>query len=250
MKDLTRFKKIAMVLTIALGFASTQAYAVAVDAELSLVIDVSGSVNGSEYNLMMDGYANAFRDSSVQNNILNGAQGGIAVNVVFFSSNFFNTTLDTFSLLNSVASINTFANLLDGFSRPGAGGTIISTGMNRSTALFASNGFESTILIMDVSGDGTSNAASTQAARDAAALAGITVNGISIGSASIENFYNDNVKTTDGFVIHATGFSTFEEGIVTKLQVETGGGNAIPEPATIALMGLGLLGFSARRQTI
>ncbi len=243
------FKQFA--LTLAFGLVTSQAHAVAVDAELSLVIDVSGSVDGAEYNLMMDGYANAFRDTSVQSNILdtsNGATGSIAVNVVFFSSGFFTTSLDSFQLLDSATDIDTFANTLDSFARPGSGLTDIFDGMNRSTALFASNGFESTNLIMDVSGDGVSNIPSTQAARDAAAAAGITVNGISIGNTSIETFYNDNVKTSDGFVIHANSFAEFETGIVRKLRVETGGSNDVPEPATLALLGLGVLGFTARRK--
>ena len=46
------------------ALAST-ASAVPVDLGLSLVIDVSGSVSGSEYDLQMDGYANAFRSAAV-----------------------------------------------------------------------------------------------------------------------------------------------------------------------------------------
>jgi len=236
---------------VPLLLAASQANAIAVDSELSLVIDVSGSVVTSEYNLMMDGYANAFRDATIQSNILStdgGDLGAIAVNVVFFDSNFYSTALDAFTLLDSVAAINAFADVLDTFARPGSGGTAVYTGMNRATALLtADNGFESSNLIMDVSGDGTSTISLTQDARDAAAAAGITVNGITIGSQGINDFYTNNVITSDGFALHATDFNGFSSGIQTKLLIETGGGD-VPAPATLLLMGAGLLGFSVARR--
>jgi hypothetical protein len=235
-------------LSIPLLFGATQAMAVPVDLELSLVIDVSGSVSTAEYNLMMDGYANAFRDATIQNNILStdgGDLGAIAVNVVFFASTAFTTALDSFVLLDSLAAINSFADTLDNFIRPGSGGTVIGSGMVKSTALLTGdNGFESTELFMDVSGDGTSNIAATQDARDAAAAAGITVNGITIGAQFINDFYVANVITSDGFAIHATDFDDFFSGIQTKLVIETSGGDtSVPAPATLLLMGAGLLGF-------
>lgn len=247
-----RIRKLAATAAIAiaaLGFGSS-ANAVPVDLEMSLVIDVSGSVSTTEYNLMMDGYANAFRNATIQNNILstsNGNLGKIAVNVVFFSGSAFTTSFDTFRLLDSTTTIGLFADALDSFARPGSGGTTIASGMNKATPLFASNGFEGTKLIMDVSGDGTSGAADTQAARNAAAAAGITVNGITIGTTSINTFYASNVITADGFALHATDFDGFSSGILQKLAIETGGGD-VPIPGTLFLIGAGLLALGASRR--
>ncbi|SER41852.1 PEP-CTERM protein-sorting domain-containing protein [Nitrosomonas sp. Nm51] len=244
MKKTTKSALASIPLLLSSSFAS----AVLVDSELSLVIDISGSVDTSEYNLMMDGYANAFRDSAVQSNILNGTHGAIAVNAVFFASSAFTTSLDSYTLLNSVASINAFADTLDNFARPGNGLTDIFDGMNKSSStLLADNGFESTNLIMDVSGDGTSNAFSTQAARNAAEAAGITVNGITIGSTSINTFYNNNVITSNGFSLHATDFTAFEAGVKQKLRIETQT-NPVSEPASLALFTLGLLSIAALRR--
>lgn len=246
-------KKTILALSLAMGIASNQAHAIAVDTELSLLIDVSGSVDTSEYNLMMDGYANAFRDGEIQSNILStsdGDLGKIAVNVVFFSSGAFNTVLDTFTLLDTAAAINTFADTLDSFTRPGRGGTEIYKGINASVALLTNN-FEGKNLVIDVSGDGDNSVASLdQLARDSAEAVGVTINGISIGPNAIKTYYSNNIKTADGFVIHATSFETFSQGIKDKLNFETSGNDpvAVPEPATLALLGLGFLSFSVRRQ--
>jgi hypothetical protein len=83
-------------LPLLFGLGSAQS-AMVVDGAFSLVIDVSSSINTNEYNLQMDGYANAFRAASVQEKLLRGPNGKAAVNVVFFASNPFTTTLDAFT---------------------------------------------------------------------------------------------------------------------------------------------------------
>lgn len=249
---MNKLKKFLAALSFS-ALAST-ASAVPVDLGLSLVIDVSGSVSGSEYDLQMDGYANAFRSAAVQSNILGGANGAIGVNVVFFDSNFYSTSLDSFTILDSNSAINAFADILDAFVRPGSGGTDIYDGVNRATALLtsATSGIETSRLVMDVSGDGTSTASATQSARDAAAALNIVINGLAIeGSATstfITDFYRNNVITPSGFVVTAAGFDDFQRAVEQKLLIETGPGNQIPLPGTLALLGLGVVGLAAVRK--
>lgn len=245
-------------LFIATTFAvfSTSASAVPMDLALSLVIDVSGSVSTTEYNLQMDGYANAFRDSTIQTNLLAGVNGKSAVNVVFFAGDNFITSLDSFVILDSAASINTFADTLDAFARPGSGGTSIFQGTNRAIdllllAIDTGGSLEGTNnLVIDVSGDGTSSTTSDQAARDRAVANNITINGLPIGDTTITSYYTANVITSDGFIQPAAGFNDFNSAVQTKLRIETDttNPNPVPEPGAIALLGIGLMGLTAMRR--
>ncbi len=58
---------------------------IAVDLELVLAADVSGSVDGADFVLQRDGYVNAFNDAALQNAIMNGVLGKIAVTMVYWS---------------------------------------------------------------------------------------------------------------------------------------------------------------------
>jgi len=241
-------KTIFNTLAIAALLVSSASAATMVGTRLSLVIDVSGSVIGSEYNLQMDGYGAAFRNAANQALIVNG--GGIAVNYVFFASTA--TAASTWTLLNNVASINAFATLLEGIARPGSGTvgteTDIASGMTSSLASFANATFAANRNVMDVSGDGASNdGASPTGPRNTAQAQGIVINGVTIGGgATLFNYYTNNVITAGGFVEAAVGFNDFSEAINRKLFRELGG--EIPEPSTYAMMATGLIGLAYFRR--
>jgi hypothetical protein len=229
-------------------FGTSQVQAAPVDLALSLVIDVSGSVSDAEYDLQMDGYANAFRDVGIQANMLGGTTGRTAVNVVFFSGNFFTSILDSFTVLSTAVQINTFANILDSFIRVGSGSTSIHTGTNRAIdLLLAATGVGGSLagtdnMVIDVSGDGGGNAASDRAARDRATANNMTINGLPIGGSVINTYYLNNVITFDGFIAPASNFNDFAAAVRQKLFIETGG--TVPEPGTILLV-LAALGAAA-----
>lgn len=246
----------------ALLVLSQNANAVAVDLELSLVIDVSGSVSTTEYNLQIDGYKQAFQSGAISNFIQtlgDAGTGGIAVNVIFFSSVTSSSPASvekiSWTQLTTVADSQAFGTAIGALSRtpPAAAGTDIADGMRTSITSFT-NGFEGSRLVMDVSGDGTQNTncivggnciATVQDARDSAATAGITVNGLAIGSSLLTTYYNDNVITSDGFVLTANSFSDFGSAAQDKILREISGA---PEPSIVMLLGLGLAGFGFSRR--
>ena len=179
--------------------AAQMAHATAVYIELALVIDVSGSVNTSEYNLMMDGYAAAFNDATVQSNI-DSLSSGAGIGVFFFSSSASSVYLET--ILSSAADAAAFATSIGSLTRPGNLGnmTDIADGIIAATAWLTGNNYDSTDLIMDVSGDGEDNdGSSLSAARTAALNIGITINGLPIGDAALATYYPKFLNRKHGY---------------------------------------------------
>ncbi|MCP5112767.1 MAG: DUF1194 domain-containing protein [bacterium] len=212
--------------------------------ELVFAVDVSGSVDSSEFNLQRDGYAQAFQDTTLQNAII--AKGGIAVTYVYWSGSTEQQQATPWTLVNSAASANTFALAIGNSTRPYSGLTGIGAAISFSSALFADNGFEGNRLVIDISGDGTNNTGpSPTGARDAAVAQRRTINGLPILSsvATLGSYYTNNVIGGLGaFVEVAANYSTFQPALLAKLSREVNESpSAQPEPGTYLLMATGLI---------
>lgn len=219
-----------------------------VDLELSFLVDVSGSVSTSEFNLQRDGYEAVFNDASLFNNFISkGELGKIAVNLIFWSSSGQQEEAVGWTLIDSVEASQNFASAVGLASRNFAGSTAPGSAIAFATPRFFNNDFDGTRLVMDVSGDGEENSGlDTATARDNAIDAGIdAINGLVIGSStSVLNFYEDEVKGgPDGFVLQVDDFADFGPALQEKIKTEITNPKGVPEPASVlSLMTLGTLG--------
>jgi hypothetical protein len=248
MGTFNKFSTLVAAPIVALGLSvAAPAKAVPVDAEILLLMDVSGSVNSTEFNLQRTGYANAFQSAAVHSAIAS-TTNGVAVRLVQWSGATQQAESIAWTHIFDVASSNAVGAAIAAMSRSFSGSTAIGAAINNT---FASIGDE-----VDVSGDGTTNdGIASVTGRNNALAAGVDViNGLVIGGSSgvLSHYQSDVIGGTNGngspaFALTASTFSDFETAITNKLSAEITG-TGIPEPGMIAIFGLGLAGLAYTRR--
>lgn len=126
-----------------------------VSVELFLSVDVSGSVNATEYELQKQGYIAAFQDPEIID-LIESLPDGLAVAIETW-----NTNIKKSSSWYLIEDANDAANFVEAIedtldATRGGGGTDITKAIKSATNKILNNQYDGEALIIDISGDGIS----------------------------------------------------------------------------------------------
>ena len=208
----------------------------AVDLQLVLAVDASGSVSEERFELQKRGYVAAFRSPQLVRAIGSGPARAIAVTVVQWTGPTLQVQVVPWMIVNDEASMGRLAVAIAAAPRQlFGGGTSISGAIDHALTLFGAGPFRGGRRVIDISGDGRNNRGRSAAeARDDAVRAGASINGLPILAIEpdLEEFYRDNVIGGPGaFVIAAASFASFADAILKKLIIEISDGGSMPAVA-------------------
>lgn len=214
---------LAGVLIAALGVGT--ACAQAVDLQLVLAVDASGSVSEERFELQKEGYVSAFRHPRVMQAIQSGPARAIAVTMVQWTGPALQVQVVPWTRVADEASAEALAKAIDTAPRRlFGGGTSISGAIDHAVSLFPQGAFQSARRVIDISGDGSNNRGRpVTRARDEAVSAGININGLPILTLEpyLDRYYEQNVIGGPGaFVIATKSYEAFAQAILQKLIVE------------------------------
>jgi hypothetical protein len=226
---------LATAVALALAAASP-ARAENVDLLLVLAADVSRSINDEEFNLQRKGYAAALTDPRVLAAITGGTNREIALTFIEWSGSEEQKIVVDWTLVRDGEDAGAVASTILTAPRSFLSRTSISEAIDFSVVQLAAATATAERRVIDISGDGTSNAGrSVTDARDEALAKGITINGLAIINTQanpgfishtqppggLPEYYRQNVIGGAGaFLLVVENFETFTEAMTRKLVSE------------------------------
>ena len=193
-----------------------------VDLVLVLALDVSGSVDGQEYDLQTKGLAAAFRSPKSLKAIAQGRRKQIAVVGVQWAGFEKQTVVVPWTIIKDQESAEWFAGQLGSMQRRYLNSeTDLSGVIDFATGVALSAPMAAARRVIDISGDGMDNVTyTTLAARDRALRAGMTINGLAIlnETPELDKYYDYNIiGGPEAFVIRARDYEDYADAILRKL---------------------------------
>ena len=239
----------ASILGVALLLASPAAAQDSCRQALALGLDVSGSVDSEEYRLQIDGLATALSDPDVATALLTGTDRPVLLAVYEWSDESFQRlVIDWIAVTSPEILAGIAQRLRDTPRQPAPPTTAIGAAMLYGAELLA-RAPACLRRTLDLSGDGKNNTGPRpQEVRDSAPLAGITVNGLTIGDAPMDHgetslgelsdyFRAQVIHGPGAFVMTARGFEAYAEAMARKLLKELEGApmTALPPGTRLAV---------------
>jgi len=212
-----------------LAISGRAVLAEAVDLEIVLAADGSGSIDEGEFRLQRKGYADAIANPQVFNAMISGRHRKTAVAYVEWASPTSVETIVDWMVISDEASAKAFAAAVLAGPRKVSGYNSISAAIVHSQRMIETNRYEGVRKIIDISGDGPQmNGPPLAAVRDAAVKAGITINALAIktrgghvpraqGEALEEHYRRDVIGGDGAFVMVADEETPFAQVVLRKL---------------------------------
>lgn len=221
-------------------FSAAPRTALAVELALVLLNDVSKSMDADEYEMVKDGYRQAFSDPEVVAALIRNTSG-VAVAYVEFSGKGEVMLVKGWDLLTDAASARAFGQALAFAPRTSAGDTALAAGLAGAAKLLLDGGFGGARMVIDIASDHPNDGGRAAGVRDRVVAAGITINALPIiderrvgtfdgrtsystlqwGSSTMTEFYvSDVIGGAGSFAIEARSYAAFGEALKRKLLME------------------------------
>lgn len=229
-------KPLAVLAAVLACLAAPAARAADVDLQLVLAADVSRSIDDAEFDLQRKGYAAAMTDPRVLRAIAAGRRHAIALAFIEWAGPAEQQVVVDWTVVGDKEVAAGIAERMLSAPRSFIGRTAIGAAIDFAMQHFAAAPDKAGRRVIDVSGDGTSNAGrAVGEARDAALAAGVTINGLAIvnnrsepgyayhthPSRGLPQYYRENVIGGPGaFLLDVVNFDSFAEAMTRKLVAE------------------------------
>jgi hypothetical protein len=190
---------------------------------LVLLMDVSGSVDEVRYRLQQQGLAESLLEPQLAQ-VVQSLPEPMAITVIEWAES--PSTMVPWVMVHASADLLNLAHQVSNHSRNTTSGfnTAVGRALEAGMEAFASEPCVPERRVIDISGDGeNNNGPSPQSIRLKAEANSITINALPIVSnnyPSLDDWFRQNVVTSDGFVIVAEGFADIGRALRRKLVME------------------------------